>query len=461
MRRDSVLRSTSLRLALGFSLLFLAAFLVTGLAVYQLIRLELERRQDQTVSETYAVIAASYGEQDLNDLLDAVATNVLATRGAERVFLVLAPGGQVLGGNLPSFVAPNGWSSVDGAALGLEPDLHYRIYTGSIDGNTLVVGASGQEIDELEEIVLAGFAWGAMIIACFAIVGGSVTAMRVQRRFDAVRDTMERVSHGELSARIPLLGKHDDIDALCGDINDALARLATTVEAMRQVSADIAHELKTPLNRLKLTIEEALERKGPGKEARSALLAASAEADQISRTFDALLRIAQIEAGARKARFAAVDLRELLFSLVEIYDDVAADAHQMLRFDGNGAIRTVAGDRELLTQMFANLIENAIRHCPEKTLIRVGLRISGGEITAYVADNGIGIPEEERAKVFRRMYRLEKSRTSPGSGLGLSLAKAVAELHDAKMRMQDAAPGLRIEVRFAEIPPDSRLSPRE
>lgn len=449
MRRDSLLRSTSFRLAVVFAVVFLGAFLATGLVVYELMKWELVQRQDRALQETYAVIANAYGNGDLPDLLETVEANVRTTNGHERVFLVRGPGGKALGGNIAPISAPDGFSQVRGAALGLEDDMPYRLYAGSVDGNRLIVGRNREEIDSLEEIVLTSFAWASIIVGAIAVGGGAFIALRVQRRFNAVRTTMERVSHGELSARIPLIGRGDDVDLLSRDINAALERLATTVEGMRQVSTDIAHDLKTPLNRLKLIIEDARERQERGEPVLDDLDTAAAEADHINETFEALLRIAQIEAGARKARFAPVDLGAVLQSLAEIYADVAEDAGQALAtdFDANGGA-TVSGDRELLVQMYANLIENAIRHCPAGARITLGARHDGNGIITWVADNGPGIPETEHQKVFRRLYRLEKSRTSSGSGLGLSLVKAVADLHGATIRLEDAAPGLRVWIHF-------------
>lgn len=449
MHRDSLLSSTPFRLALIFSIMFVGAFLLTGVIVYQTMRFELQQNQDRTIAETYAVIANAYGDNDLTDLLDAVGTNIRATRGHERVFLVTSAQGDVLGGNIAAVSVPDGWSDVAAARLGVNADLRYRIYAGNVDGNRLLVGLSHAQVDSLEEIVLASFAWASLVIALVAVSGGALIARRARRRFDAVRETMEQVARGDLGARIPLLGKGDDIALLSRDINEALTRLAATVEGMRQVSTDIAHDLKTPLNRLKITVEDALERQERGVAVREELELAAAEADQINQTFEALLRIAQIESGARKARFGRIDLAQVLGSLAEVYADVAEDADQTLTTAFEAAAPCiVSGDRELLTQMFVNLIENAIRHCPPGTRLLLTLARAADRIATTVEDNGPGIPASEQERVFRRLYRLEKSRTSPGTGLGLSLVKAVADLHEASIHIEDAKPGLRIRVSF-------------
>jgi signal transduction histidine kinase len=271
----------------------------------------------------------------------------------------------------------------------------------------------------------------------------------VRRRFNAVSETMHAVSHGQLSTRIPLLGRGDDIDALAGDINEALERLERTVEGMRQVSGDIAHELKTPLSRLSITIEEALERGLKGQQVTQQLNEAAEEVNRVNGTFEALLRISQIKAGSRKARFAPVDPLAVLESLGEVYLEVAEDAgHRLLFIRNDGPFTEFLGDREFLTQMFANLIENAIRHCPEGATISIRLRCEKGNLEVRVEDNGPGIPEAEWENVFRRLYRLDKSRSSDGAGLGLSLVRAVAELHDATVVLEDMKPGIGVIVRF-------------
>ncbi|MFS8116284.1 HAMP domain-containing sensor histidine kinase [Rhizobium jaguaris] len=451
MRRDNILRSTSFRLALIFSLMFISAFIVTGLIVYQLVKWEFQQRQDQTIQETFAVIAAAYGDQDIQDLLDTVETYTRASGDRQRVFLLVDPSGKVLAGNIPDLKFPDGWSDVDGDEMQLTGDEQYRIFSGAVDGNRLTVGLSQRETKNIEAIMLQSFGWASIIVLLLAICGGGLITLRVQRRFGAVRSTMEHVARGNLDARVPIVGRGDDVDLLSHDINDALDRLAATVDGMRQVSTDIAHDLKSPLNRLKMTVDEALAKQETGLTVIQELEAASSEADRINETFEALLRIAQIEAGARKSRFGKVDLGDMLQSLDDIYSSVAEDNGQRLKTSLGKPNQVILGDRELLTQMYANLIENAICHCPAGTDIVVRSAADAETITTSVEDNGPGIPEQEHDNVFRRLYRLEKSRTSPGSGLGLSLVKAIADLHGAGILVENSQPGLRIKVVFPRI----------
>jgi signal transduction histidine kinase len=449
MRRDSLLRSTPFRLALVFGTLFVSAFLLAGFVAFHLTGKELDAKYDGRVREMFRVIADTYVGNDVEDLVNSTKVHIAATSKEQSVFLLKGPRGGVLAGNIPTQKVPDGWSRRTSRALGIKGHYTYRMFAGDVGPNRLIVGTSNEETTELEEIVLASFGWASIVVVCLAIGGGALVASRAQRRLDAVRDTMSRVSHGELTARLPFLGKGDDIDLLSRDINEALERLSTTVEGMRQVSTDIAHDLKTPLNRLKMTLDEALLREENGQSAARELEAASIEADRINQTFDALLRIAQIEAGARRARFVECDVTGVLRSLSDVYHDVAEDMGQSLVADLDPtARRPVSGDPELLTQMYANLIENAIRHCPAGSKIRLALFAENETITTVVEDDGPGIPESEHEKVFRRLYRLDKSRSSSGTGLGLSLVKAIADLHGAEVHLEDGWPGLRVVVSF-------------
>lgn len=450
MRPASLYRSTPFRLAVAFAVLLFCAFFLSGLVAFDLIKRELNARYDNRSKEMFDVISHTDADGDIQDVIDATRAHIASTQNRRSLFLLKAPDGRVLAGNFSAPNLPNGWSGRRGAELGIPGDAIYRLYSGSIGGSRLIVGTSNEETGELIEIVAGSFGWASLVIIALAVIGGATIASRAQRRLDAVRDTMGRVSHGELSARIPLLGRgDDDVDLLSRDINDALERLSASVESMRQVSADIAHDLKTPLNRLSITVEEARLKQERGLSVAEELDTVSREAYQINQTFEALLRIAQIESGSRKARFARLDLIEVLDALAEVYRDVAEDAGDRLLLTTDRKTEAgILGDRDLLTQMYANLIENAIRHCPAGAEIRLRVAVDPYSVQTIIEDSGPGIPEDERDKVFRRLYRLEKSRTSPGSGLGLSLVKAIADLHDATIALDDAKPGLRVVITF-------------
>jgi signal transduction histidine kinase len=333
--------------------------------------------------------------------------------------------------------------------FGLPGEDQFRNFAGNVGNNRLVIGQSFRETEDLERIALVSFGWASVVIVALGVAGGAWLAGRAQRRLDGIERTMVEVSGGNLAHRIPLQGNGDDIDVVAEHMNRALDRLSGLVEGMRQVSTDIAHDLKTPLNRLKMTVEQAIQQSERGHAAIDLLLEARAEADHINATFEALLRVSQIEAGARKTRFKRVDLSAIIASVAEIYSDVAIDNGQSISLQPTSAdLHWVHGDRELLTQMFVNIVENAINHCPAGSAILIGLVVSQYRLSVLIADDGPGIAPEQRELVFRRLYRLDKSRTTPGSGLGLSLVKAIAELHGAMVLLEDNKPGLRVVVQF-------------
>lgn len=446
------MRSTPFRLALSFGLFFIVAFLIAGLVAYGLMKHELARSLDISIKDTYSVVASTFSTNDLEDLVAAVSTYSALKRPEDQVFLLLDPKGEKLAGNVRAAPIEPGVSTIPAVQLGLEGGDPVRVMAGSVGGNNLIVGQSYREIDRIEQIALMSFIWASIIIVATVILGGTLLARRTQRRLDSIEQAMIEVSAGNLLRRIPIRGNGDDIDVVSTHMNQALARLSGLVEGMRQVSADIAHDLKTPLNRLGLTIEQSLRRLDKSKDVEDLMFDARDEIARINATFEALLRISQIEAGARKTRFKSVNLWDVMTSVAEIYTDVAEDNLQTLKlapFDGGACM--INGDRELLTQLFVNLVENAITHCPRDTTIILSLTHDVSFYRASVSDSGSGIAEGERELVFRRLYRLDKSRTTPGNGLGLSLVKAIADLHAARIALEDNHPGLRVILYFPKV----------
>ena len=454
MRPFSLLRSTPFRLALAFSLLFVVAFVIAGLIVFQVLRADLSERLDSTVKDTYSVVAATYAGSDLEDLVATVDSHATLAKGEDRFFSLVDATGAKLAGSFKAPSLPEGYATAAGLALGIPNDDSYRVYSGNVGGNTLSVAVSFSETEELEALLTASFGWATLIVLGLAVIGGAVLATRVQRRLDLIASTMVDVSHGKLDTRIPLIGRGDDIDQVSAQVNAALDRLSRLVAGMKQVSENIAHDLKTPLGRLQIILEDAAEAAAGGKDLTGSLAEALDECGRINGTFEALLRIAQIEAGSRKASFKLVDLGEVMATIAEIYSDVAEDAGQVL---APTALRDqghrIHGDRELLIQMFANLVENAIRHCPQGTVIDLSIDRLEDCLIAGVSDSGPGIPASEQEKVFQRLYRLDSSRTTPGSGLGLSLVMAIADLHGASISLRDNEPGLQVLVRFPNSMP--------
>lgn len=447
MRRARLWRSTPFRLAMTFGLVFVIAFVITGFVTYRFLKQELLRELDASITEIHAVVSSTYAPDDLEDLISTVNAYARLNEADQRIFSVIDTDGKEIAGNFVGKGLPDGISNSFSEAVGLKGDVEYRVMSGMVGDKRLIVGQSFNQTDRLENITFISFLWATVLVIGLAIIGGVLLASRVQRRLDGIASAMTAVSHGQIDVRVPLHGNGDDIDTVSGQINQALDRLSILMETMRQVSSDIAHELKTPLNRLKMQIETAVIAAEQGQPDTIALVGARDEVDQINATFEALLRISQIEAGARKTRFRQVDLTALLASVAEIYVDVAEDSLMTLTTSIDQSKEClVDGDPELLTQMVVNLVENAIRHCPQGTRIEVSLKRTGNGAVAIISDNGSGIPTAEREKVFRRLYRLDKSRTTSGSGLGLSLVSAIVELHGGQVVLADNDPGVKVEL---------------
>lgn len=450
MRLASLRRSTPFRLAVSFTLLFILTVVASGGVMYHVLRDGLNAELDTTLADTFHVVSSTYAPNDIEDLITTLNNYANLEGPDDGIYSLVGSDGRKLAGNFKSPALPEGVYTVPASGIGLKGKSMFRIQVGKLGADTLVVGQSYSEMNSLLRTVLISLVWAAGLAVIGAVGGGVYLASRAQRRLDGVTRTMLEVSNGRLDSRIPLSNTNDDLDHVFAQINDALARLAGLVEGMRQVSADIAHELKTPLNRLRLTLEEVRRVHKEQDEVALLLEEAHEESDQINATFEALLRISQIEAGARRLRFRAVDLRDILMLVDDVYTEVAEDSGQRLTVEDCSPI-LVNGDKELLVQMLVNIVENAITHCPPLTSINVSLRQDQDHAVLTVADTGPGIPTAEREMVFRRLYRLDKSRTTPGSGLGLSLVKAIADLHAAHIRVEDNHPGLKISVRLQAL----------
>ncbi|HVI22571.1 MAG TPA: HAMP domain-containing sensor histidine kinase, partial [Myxococcales bacterium] len=265
---------------------------------------------------------------------------------------------------------------------------------------------------------------------------------------DAINRTTNAIIEGNLSDRVPAQGTGDELDRLAANLNRMLDRIQALMGNVRQVSSDIAHDLRTPLTRLRHRLEAA---RAQSPEQGPVLDRALEDIDELLAMFSALLRIAQIEAGAHRASFERVDLAEVFRHIADTYAPVADDQGQRLVSDVAPDL-AIRGDRQLLVQMLANLVENALRHTPRGSTITLGLTDTPHGPRGVVADTGPGIPEEAREKVFQPFYRLEASRSTPGSGLGLALVAAIAGMHGIVIELSGNDPGLKVTLEFPRAP---------
>jgi signal transduction histidine kinase len=306
-----------------------------------------------------------------------------------------------------------------------------------------------------ETNALRAAAWILAGTLLLAIGGGVMLSRGFLRRMDAITDTCRAIMAGRLTDRVPVAQSRDELARLASTINAMLDRIGALMETVNQISSDIAHDLRTPLTRLRQHLELARTENLAPRDHVQAIDKAIAESENILAVFAALLRIGQIEAGVLRRPVGLVDLGAVVREVGETYRPVTEDSGHP--FDVSGA-RTVQihGDRELLFQLFATLIENAIAHTPRGTPIALSLMVSQNACAVSVSDSGEGIPESERERVFRRFYRVEQARSSKGSGLGLALAKAIAQFHNATITLGDNSPGLVASVRFSMIPSEAR-----
>ncbi|MCR6673320.1 ATP-binding protein [Devosia ginsengisoli] len=314
------------------------------------------------------------------------------------------------------------------------------------NGMRLVVGRDVVERQGFSAIIVQSFLFGVLGIILFSLVAGGITARRVLKRIDTIRDTSTKIMSGNLSERVPVTRRNDEFDGLATNLNAMLDRIEQLLQGLKEVTDNVAHDLKTPLTRLRNQAESAL-RDGASDDVRQqALETTIAESDRLIQTFNALLMIARAEAGAPSGALADVDVSAVVADMAELYSPVAEDEGIVVETSIAEGLH-LRGNRELIGQAMVNLLENAVKYAkPEgegQGRITVGLRQHAGRVLIEVADNGPGIPEADRKRVLERFVRLEKSRSEPGSGLGLSLVDAVARLHGGTFRIEDNAPGVR------------------
>jgi signal transduction histidine kinase len=362
--------------------------------------------------------------------------------------------GKVLAGNLPATTALTGVREWGGSARHRQtPFSAIRGRGVAVPAGYLFVGLSTLQLHEMEEMVLSSFLWGLGAAMLLGLAGGAAMSVGLLRKIETVSQTSRDIVDGDLQRRVPVRESGDEFDHLAVSLNTMLDRIQTLMEGLRQVTTDIAHDLRTPLTRLRQRLELAQRPSVDSDTLRAVLDAARHDVDGILEIFSALLRIAQIESGARKAGFTEINVSDVMRTVLEVYRPSLEEKGQQLQETIDSDLR-VRGDRELLMQLFANLLENSIRHSPAGAQVALVAQRRSGAVEVSVADNGPGIPEALRTKVLQRFFRLETSRTTPGSGLGLSLAAAVATLHDAKLELSDNGPGLRVTVSLRACPAD-------
>jgi signal transduction histidine kinase len=442
-------RSTPLRLTVILIVVFTLASLIGFAAAFLVSRYEADRALHVQVSQEFTGYRLERSQAGLQDRIFAQASVI--PRGS-LILIYRSDSGQRIA-NVPRFPQVGEYGILSHEEIDpKDPQLaeSYLVVSGRVGQGVLTMARSREQVSELGALFTTIFLLSLLPTLAIAVATGSIIARRARGRVEQIRTTLETLASGNLQARVPdFQGAPDDLSLIGGAVNRMASAQAASVASLRQVSSDIAHDLKTPIQRVSVLLER-LDATGPLSDAQADLVAqARAQSTQIVKTFQSLLQIAQMEGGALQSHFTKLDLARVISGITEIYGPNAEETGHDLRCKTEGAGPFwVRGERNLLGQLAANLIENALRHTPAGASITLSLHEKAGAVTLTVADTGPGIPEAERENVLRRLYRLERSRTSEGSGLGLSLVAAIADVHGAKLVLGDNAPGLRVSLHF-------------
>ena len=454
-----LIRTTAFRLTLVYLFLFaLFAASLLGYFAWNTRRL-INEQITATVNAETAEITDVYNRRGLSGLVWALRYRAL--RPGANLYLVTTPEGKAVGGNVdalgPGVIASTGWSETGYRRLDEQDTAHHRALvrvTELTNGFRLLVGRDLEERRRIFGIVAKAAQWSLLVVIVLGIGGGIFVARRVLRRIDAMTGTAQRIMAGDLSGRLPVGRSGDELDRLAENLNAMLERIEALMMGLKEVSDNIAHDLKTPLTRLRNRAEEALASSGSEAEYRAALERTIEESDGLIRTFNALLMIARAESGQARGNMDDFDAADVAKGIHELYEPLAEDDGMTLRVKTEPA--RLHGNRELISQALANLVENAIKYGKPSAVIQpldpaaaartreilIGARREGDRVLLSVTDHGPGIPEVDRKHAVERFVRLEASRTLPGSGLGLSLASAVATLHGGELQLGDSHPGL-------------------
>jgi hypothetical protein len=452
-----LIRTTAFRLTLVYLFLFaLFAASLLGYFAWNTRRLITEQIST-TVSEEVSEITDIFTRRGLRGLVITIENRAL--RPGANLYLVTTPTGQAIAGNVgslaPGVMGSTGWSETFYRRLDDPRDENHRalVYVSQLSsGFRLLIGRDLEERRRMFGIVAKAAQWSMLVVVVLGIGGGIFVARRVLQRIDAMTGTTRRIMAGDLTGRLPVGRSGDELDRLAENLNAMLERIEALMTGLKEVSDNIAHDLKTPLTRLRNRAEEALSKSRSEGEYRAALERTIEESDGLIRTFNALLMIARAESGQARGDMVEFDAAEVAGGIHELYEPLAEDDGMTLQVKAVSA--PLHGNRELISQALANLVENAIKYArpaavpldPEAAAaarqIVIEARQDGEQVLLSVTDHGPGIPEADRKHAIERFVRLEASRTLPGSGLGLSLASAVATLHGGELRLADANPGL-------------------
>jgi signal transduction histidine kinase len=459
---SKLLRTTAFRLTLLYLVVF-ALFAVFLLGYFALNTRRLVNEQIvATVNDELQLLQGVYNQAGIRRLVGAV--EVRSHRPGSSLYLVTTPMGEGLAGNVgslePGVLESEGWIETAYRRLEEPESAEHNALVRVVrlpGGIRVLVGRDLDERGRMLHIVALAGRWSVAIVIVLGIIGGIFVSRRVLKRVDAMTGTAQTIMAGDLSGRLSVMGSGDEFDRLAHNLNAMLERIESLMRGLKEVTDNIAHDLKTPLTRLRNRCEAALRTASSEAEFRGVLEDTIEESEGLIRTFDALLMIARAESGEVREGMAEFDVAEVARDVGELYEPLAEDKGLTLEVEAKQHA-AVKGNRELVSQALANLVDNAIKYAApasaepsravngERSGILVKADAEQDRIVLTVSDHGPGIPQDDRSRVVGRFVRLERSRSLPGCGLGLSLVSAVARLHGGELKLEDNAPGLRARI---------------
>lgn len=435
--------SAAYRIAFTYSAAFTLAILLLGVAIYIAADAQFRRQQDAALVDEASALAHEYNEGDLPEIRHAIArregSNTINAYG----YALFDRTGHRVGGGLNTRKPPVGLQDivfidpVEGAD-------HARAYATDLTrGLRLVVARDSESLEGIDQTIVLIFGGAFVLVIGLSVVGALLLGGYLQRRLDGISGVARAIMAGDMAQRVPISDRRDEFDAVGSALNTMLDRIGQLMDNLRQVSSDVAHDLRTPLLRLRNQLEQVGQVPGAAERAIE-------QGDAVLALFAALLRIAEVEGGALARSFVATDLTLVVTEIAESYAPAFADSGRTLGWSIAPGI-TVLGDRELIAQALINLLDNALLHTPPGTPVAVSLEADAHVATVSVADAGPGVPPGDHARILQRFARGEASRTTPGNGLGLSLVAAVTAAHGGTIAVDDNRPGLRVTLRIPRV----------
>ncbi len=444
-------RSSTFRLAVIYMLLFSLSVLVLLGFIYWSTAGYMLRQTEATIEAEITGLAERYDLSGLPGLSKVISERLSRQKSGNSLYLLTDPQFKPIIGNLRNWpeVKPSeqGWISFAISRPNDEPEQNKglaRMFLLSGDFH-LLVGRDVHDLEEIQNLIREALFWGMLITIVLALAGGVMMSRTMMHRIEVINSTCHQIMDGDLAQRIPRTGGDDDFDRLVDILNRMLDQIEELMLGVKQVTNNIAHDLRTPLTRMRRRLDMLRQKENPVERHEELLDQAIGEADGLLTTFKALLRISEVESGGRRGNFKDVDMTALLQDLMELYAPLSEEKGQSFLAEV-GSSKPIVGDRDLLFQALANILDNAIKYTPSAGKIQLSMHDQPNQLQIAITDSGPGIPPEAREKVFERFFRLEESRSSPGNGLGLSLVAAIIKLHHGQIVLNDNQPGLKLTI---------------